>query len=164
MTCVARWKEGNKRYFVASINSRLSQWVEQKDRYQCFLYEDISNNMKMSQGQYSGTCQGLWSVLEGSRTFSMKKCKSSSIQELFFIDLLSVSSGHRCKLSQVLSTHQRWRSLNQELSIIVDSDNTSFSFLKSGTLLEQVTCHSTNDKSTDDPKDVQMVAHVKSGW
>ena len=73
MTCVAKWKEGNKRYFVALVNSKHSQWAEQKDRYQCFLYEDISNNMKMSQGQFSASCQGLWSVLEGSRTFSLKR-------------------------------------------------------------------------------------------
>ena len=75
MTCVAKWKEGNKRYFVALVNSKHSQWAEQKDRYQCFLYEDISNQMKMSQGQFSASCQGLWSVLEGSRTFSLQKCK-----------------------------------------------------------------------------------------
>ena len=76
MTCVAKWKEGNKRYFVALVTSRQSKWVEQKDRYQCFLYEDISNKMKMAQGQFTSTCQGLWSVLEGSRTFSLQKCKT----------------------------------------------------------------------------------------
>ena len=74
MTCIAKWKEGNKRYFVALVSSRQSKWVEQKDRYQCFLYEDISNKMKMAQGQFTSTCQGLWSVLEGSRTFSLQKC------------------------------------------------------------------------------------------
>ena len=78
MTCVAKWKEGNKRYFVALVNSKHSQWAEQKDRYQCFLYEDISNNMKMSQGQFAASCQGLWSVLEGSRTFSLKRREYSS--------------------------------------------------------------------------------------
>ena len=49
LTCVAKWKEGNKRYFVALVNSKHSQWADQRDRYQCFLYEDISNNMKMAQ-------------------------------------------------------------------------------------------------------------------
>ena len=77
MTCVAKWKEGNKRYFVALVNSKVSQWAEQKERYQCFLYEDISNTMKMSQGQFTSSCQGLWSVLEGSRTFTLEKCKTS---------------------------------------------------------------------------------------
>ena len=75
MTCVAKWKEGNKRYFVAQVNSKVSQWAEQKDRYQCFLYEDISNKMRMSQGQFTSSCQGLWSVLEGSRTFTLQKRK-----------------------------------------------------------------------------------------
>ena len=75
MTCVAKWKEGNKRYFVALVNSKHSQWAEQKDRYQCFLYEDISNKMRMSQGQFTSSCQGLWSVLEGSRTFTLQKRK-----------------------------------------------------------------------------------------
>ena len=57
---------------------------------QCFLYEDISHNMRMAQGQFTSSCQvrpavtipfiafcivlqGLWSVLEGSRTFSMQR-------------------------------------------------------------------------------------------
>ena len=73
LTCVAKWKEGNKRYFVALVNSLHSQWAEELDRYQCFLYEDISNTMRMAQGQFSASCQGLWSVLEGSRTFSLQK-------------------------------------------------------------------------------------------
>ena len=70
---MAKWKEGNKRYFVALVNSQHSQWAEELDRYQCFLYEDISNTMRMAQGQFSASCQGLWSVLEGSRTFSLQK-------------------------------------------------------------------------------------------
>ena len=178
MTCVAGWKEGNKRYFVASVNSKHSQWAEQKDRYQCFLYEDISNNMKMSQGQFSGSCQGeifssyvsnilffisgLWSVLEGSRTFSMQKCRND-IWQAFASQYfnLSVSAGHQCALSASLSQHQRWRSLNNQLSIILDADNTSFSFLKSGTLLEQVACHSHLETDADH---VKMIAHVQSGW
>ena len=28
-----------------------------------------------TQGQFAASCQGLWSVLEGSRTFSLQKCK-----------------------------------------------------------------------------------------
>jgi len=150
MTCVAKWKEGNKRYFVALVNSKHSQWAEQKDRYQCFLYEDISNQMKMSQGQFSASCQGLWSVLEGSRTFSLQK----------------LSGGNSCKLPEAIRYNQRWRSLNHELSIHIDSDNTSFSFLKSGTLLEQVTCHSVDmieAMEMNNADEVQMVAHVKSG-
>ena len=77
LTCVAKWKEGNKRYFVALVNSQHSQWAEELDRYQCFLYEDISNTMRMAQGQFSASCQGLWSVLEGSRTFSLQKRESA---------------------------------------------------------------------------------------
>ena len=79
LTCVAKWKEGNKRYFVALVNSQHSQWAEELDRYQCFLYEDISNTMRMAQGQFSASCQGLWSVLEGSRTFSLQKREFCSV-------------------------------------------------------------------------------------
>lgn len=146
MTCVAKWKEGNKRYFVALVNSKLSQWAEQKDRYQCFLYEDINHQMAMSQGQFTSSCQGLWSVLEGSRTFTLQK--------------LSVKPG--CSVPDMMSASPRWRSLSHDLSIILDKNKTSFSFLKSGTLLEQVSCHSRHE---DDkfPGTVRMVAHVKSG-
>ena len=83
MTCVAKWKEGNKRYFVALVSSRQSKWLEHQERYQCFLYEDISNKMKMAQGQFTSSCQGLWSVLEGSRTFSLEKCKPNWITLLW---------------------------------------------------------------------------------
>ena len=89
MTCVAKWKEGNKRYFVALVNSRDSQWAEQKDRYQCFLYEDINNKMAMSQGQFTSSCQGLWSVMEGSRTFTLQKRKTNIL--IFWLVLISFS-------------------------------------------------------------------------
>ena len=82
MTCVAGWKEGNKRYFVASVNSKNSQWAEQKDRYQCFLYEDISNNMKMSQGQFSGSCQG--------------EIFSSHVSNIFYLIFFLFQDSGRC--------------------------------------------------------------------
>ena len=80
---------------------------------------------------------------------------------------ISVSGGNSCKLPEAIQYNQRWRSLNHELSIHIDSDNTSFSFLKSGTLLEQVTCHSVDmieAMEMNNADEVQMVAHVKSGW
>ena len=78
---------------------------------------------------------------------------------------ISVSGGNSCKLPKAIRYNQRWRSLNHELSLHIDSDNTSFSFLKSGTLLEQVTCHSVDKlEAIDKGNEVQMVAHVKSGW
>ena len=65
---------------------------------------------------------------------------------------------------------QRWLSLDQSLSVHVDADNTSFSFLSSGTLLEQVTCHSVEKRDQETrvaragAQQFQMIAHVKSGW
>ena len=47
-------------------------------------------------------------------------------------------SGPPCQLPAPLSHRARWRSLDSSLSLHLDSGNTSFSFLKSGTLLEQV--------------------------
>ena len=51
--------------------------------------------------------------------------------------MLSVS-GPACQLPASLRRQARWRSLDSGLSLHIDSSNTSFSFLKSGTLLEQV--------------------------
>ena len=161
MTCVAKWKEGEKRYFVALVTSRQSKWVEQKDRYQCFLYEDISNKMKMAQGQFTSTCQGLWSVLEGSRTFSLQKCitfKRLAVSEMFVL----VAKPESCTLPYFLIQNPRWKSMNHNLSIHLDDGNTSFSFMKSGTMLEQVSCHSSELDSTF--KKARLIAHVKSGW
>ena len=92
---------------------------------------------------------------------------------------LCAVSGPQCQLPAPLRARNRWRSLDSSLSLHLDSGNTSFSFLKSGTLLEQVmgvdvacdnithvstfqvSCHSVS--STQEGA-TQMVAHVKSGW
>ena len=162
MTCVAKWKEGNKRYFVALVTSRQSKWVEQKDRYQCFLYEDISNKMKMAQGQFTSTCQGLWSVLEGSRTFSLQKCRTFYYLSRSLILFVLVAKPESCALPYFLLKNPRWRSMNHNLSIHLDDGNTSFSFMKQGTMIEQVSCHSSElDTSL---KRARLIAHVKSGW
>jgi len=145
MTCVAKWKEGNKRYFVALVSSRQSKWLEHQERYQCFLYEDISNKMKMAQGQFTSSCQGLWSVLEGSRTFSLEK----------------LTKPEACTLPHFLSRSPRWKSMNQNLSLHLDDDFKSFSFMKSGTILEQAVCHSSEIDSSR--KKAQVIAHVKTG-
>ena len=162
MTCVAKWKEGNKRYFVALVTSRQSKWVEQKDRYQCFLYEDISNKMKMAQGQFTSSCQGLWSVLEGSRTFSLQKCRTFYYLSRPLILLILVAKPESCTLPYFLIKNPRWKSMNHNLSLHLDDGNTSFSFMKSGTMLEQVSCHSSQiDTSL---KRARLITHVKSGW
>ena len=67
----------------------------------------------------------------------------------------------QCLVPDMMTVHQRWRSISQDLSIIIDDNKESFSFLKSGTLLEQVTCHS-RQKDMEDSE--RMVAHVKAGW
>ena len=51
---------------------------------------------------------------------------------------LCAVSGPQCQLPAPLRIRSRWRSLDSALSLHLDSGNTSFSFLKSGTLLEQV--------------------------
>ena len=63
----------------------------------------------------------------------------------------------------MMTVHQRWRSISQDLSIIIDDNKESFSFLKSGTLLEQVTCHSLQEEE-DQPETVRLVGHVQAGW
>lgn len=143
MTCVAKWKEGNKRYFVALVSSRLTVRLEPKERYHCFLYEHISGQMRMAQGQFTGSCRGLWSVLEGKRTFSLNKLGRSE----------------SCRLPHFLTQHPKWRSLDRSLSLHLDPSLTSFSFLTQGTTLEQVSCHSLKEEGDE----ASLVVHVKQG-
>jgi len=143
MTCVAKWKEGNKRYFVALVSSRHTMRKEPKDRYHCFLYEDIVGKMRMAQGQFTSSCRGLWSVLEGRRTFSLQKLRR----------------GKPCELPHFLRRHNKWSSLDGRVSLHVDSTNTSFSLLTQATTLEQVSCHSMTESKVES----RLVVHVKRG-
>ena len=74
---------------------------------------------------------------------------------------VSVSVSPPCLLPDMMRGQGRWSSLGQDLSILPDTNNQSFSFLKSGTLLEQVSCHSV-DK--DEAGSVRLVGHVQAGW
>ena len=57
--------------------SILPQHIQHQDsRYQCFRYEMHMENgrivTKMSQSK-KGSCEGLWSAVEGDRTYTLKK-------------------------------------------------------------------------------------------
>merc|ERR1719347_751755 len=97
----------------------------------------------MAQGQFSASCQGLWSVMEGKRTYSLKQ----------------LSKSERCQLPKFFAKHSHWVSLNHSLSLQLDAGGTSFSLMVSGTTLQQVYCHS----STVERNIATVIAHVKSG-
>ena len=80
--------QGNNFFRLASSKSHtlgtsiqtLNSQRAQEPQYQCFRYElhqDENNEIvtKMSQSK-KGSCQGLWSAIEGDRTYTLKKGKS----------------------------------------------------------------------------------------
>jgi hypothetical protein len=77
MACLATWKEGNSRYLVAMMNH--SHVYTDEARYRCFVYQKIPGDefqpvYKMAQSSFA-SCLGLWNVVEGYKTFTMKKRK-----------------------------------------------------------------------------------------
>ena len=89
LSCLATWKDGSNRYLVAVLNSTHARTDEA--RYRCFLYQRQRGGghgaghtrghrghsdviFKMAQSE-KASCVGLWSVDEGVKTFTLKKCK-----------------------------------------------------------------------------------------
>ena len=100
LECVAGWKEGSSSYLIGRTrplkrydltnslhtNTRIGllpspldkshQSGSQDSKYQCFRYE-----MHVEEGQFvtkmsqskKGSCEGLWSAVEGDRTYTLKK-------------------------------------------------------------------------------------------
>ena len=162
MTCIAKWKEGNQRYFVALVSSYQNKWVIQREQYQCFLYEDISNTIKMSQGQFTSSCQGLWSVLEGRRTFSLQKCKCIWYKKYLLAYFLTVKLQKDCILPKFLSSSKRWKSLDHNINLLMDEDQRVFSLLRSDENLEQSVCFSSEYDFSK--KIARVLVHTKTGW
>ena len=111
MSCLATWKEGNRKYLVAMMNH--SHVYNDESRYRCFIYQkqrghrggqmtdgaEVSHKsggrnrsgnsavkIKMAMSAQA-SCLGLWSVNEGYKTFELKKRKLSKhiIQRLSWL-------------------------------------------------------------------------------
>ena len=103
MSCLATWKEGNRKYLVAMMNH--SHVYNDESRYRCFIYQKQRGNrgghstdgseishrsgnknnsggsgvrIKMAMSAQA-SCLGLWNVHEGYKTFELKKRKSDNI-------------------------------------------------------------------------------------
>ena len=103
LECVAGWKEGSSSYLIGRTrplkrygltnavvsNTRIgllpspldkshqsTSLQHQDSKYQCFRYEmHVEKGQfvtKMSQSK-KGSCEGLWSAVEGDRTYTLKK-------------------------------------------------------------------------------------------
>ena len=99
MSCLATWKEGNRKYLVAMMNH--SHVYNDESRYRCFIYQKQRGNRgghladgsevshRSGNKNHSGgsnvrikmamsaqaSCLGLWNVHEGYKTFELKKRK-----------------------------------------------------------------------------------------
>ena len=88
MSCLATWNDGSNHYLVALMNH--SHVYTDESRYRCFLYQKHRRHrplpggdrkevvFKMAQSNQA-SCLGLWSVDEGYKTFTLKKCEISLI-------------------------------------------------------------------------------------
>ena len=74
LQCLATWSEGSKNYLVAEMNR--DHVYSDESKYRCFVYEKSgkgdNKTVKMAQS-LTATCNGLWSPVEGYRTFDMNK-------------------------------------------------------------------------------------------
>ena len=74
LECLATWSEGSKNYLVAEMNRE--HVYSDESKYRCFVYEKAgkgdNRTVRMAQS-LAATCTGLWSPLEGYRTFDMNR-------------------------------------------------------------------------------------------
>ena len=67
----------------------------QASKYQCFRYEmhmeDGRIVTKMSQSN-KGSCEGLWSAVEGDRTYTLKKGLTFQMNSILFIFVIIIMS------------------------------------------------------------------------
>ena len=74
LQCLATWSEGSKNYLVAEMNR--DHVYSDESKYRCFVYEKSgkgdNKTVKMAQS-LTATCNGLWSPMEGYRTFDMNR-------------------------------------------------------------------------------------------
>lgn len=93
LECVATWKEGSSRYLVGKVSH--SHITSNEDRFRCFVYEKSSivaaeptddfgylpklhdaADFRLAQSG-DATCNGLFSPMEGSRTMTLKKGRTT---------------------------------------------------------------------------------------
>ena len=74
LECLATWSEGSKHYLVAEMDRE--HVFSDESKYRCFVYSKAgkgdNRTVKMAQS-LAATCTGLWSPVEGYRTFQMDK-------------------------------------------------------------------------------------------
>ena len=70
LECLATWSEGSKHYLVAEMDRE--HVFSDESKYRCFVYTKAgkgdNRTVKMAQS-LAATCTGLWSPVEGYRTF-----------------------------------------------------------------------------------------------
>ena len=89
LECLATWSEGSKHYLVAEMDRE--HVFSDESKYRCFVYSKAgkgdNRTVKMAQS-LAATCTGLWSPVEGYRTFQMDKgvfsqCSHSHTKKLY---------------------------------------------------------------------------------
>ena len=74
LECLATWSEGSKHYLVAEMDRE--HVFSDESKYRCFVYSKAgkgdNRTVKMAQS-LAATCTGLWSPVEGYRTFQLEK-------------------------------------------------------------------------------------------
>jgi len=150
LQCLGTWSEGSKHYLVAEMNR--DHVYSDESKYRCFVYEKSgkgdNKTVKMAQS-LSATCSGLWSPLEGYRTFDMNRVDGPRT---------------RCDLPYWMTRHHTWTSLDTSIQLHVNSGERSFKLKNYQDVLHpedsHVTCH---DIVEEDKDIVKIVSYVKSG-
>lgn len=148
LTCLAGWKEGSKHYLVGSLHRQHVYTDEQ--RYRCFVYEyhgkGSARVLRMAES-VSATCKGLWSPLEGFRTFEISKVPSADAG---------------CRYPAWLTGQRTWRSLSAEIMIHVHSERALRLQNAQDTLDPERSSLSCHEVIAADPQTWRIVSYVKS--
>ncbi|XP_066966017.1 uncharacterized protein [Macrobrachium rosenbergii] len=108
--CLAAWKEGSNRYLVGKTDHQRA--TSDEDRYRCFVYDSWNNRSHsgfMVAQSGDATCNGLFSIISGSRTLILTKVDTS---------------GSKCRFpSWVGGPH--WHSLDGHITLHVTRKNST---------------------------------------
>jgi len=150
LQCLATWSEGSKNYLVAEMNR--DHVYSDESKYRCFVYEKSgkgdNKTVKMAQS-LTATCNGLWSPMEGYRTFDMNKVDGPRT---------------RCDLPHWMTGHHSWTSLDTSIQLHVNSGERSFKLRNLQDVLHPEDSHVTCHEIVKEEKNIaKVVTYVKSG-
>ena len=149
MECLGEWKEGSVRYLVGKLHHNSAKTDE--DKFRCFVFEKLKDDSSYQIAQSGdGTCDGIYSPYEGSRTMRLTKTEPVS---------------PTCYFPSWMSAQRHWQTLDRTQVYDFSKNNTFRVFNATraarGTVIRHASC--VREETSNDAYH-EFVVHSVSGW